>query len=73
MANIWIPASGRCGPIPSTQHTHIFRGEGTLRSTDPSISFSEVNYVLRDYVEHEPVDKALFRTDPPAGWTNVDI
>jgi hypothetical protein len=48
---------------------HWIRGEGTLRSTDPSIG--EVDYVLRDFLEHAPVDKALFSTDPPPGWTSV--
>jgi hypothetical protein len=47
----------------------IIRVEGTLRSTDPSIG--EVDYVLRDFVNYAPVDKALFSTDPPMGWTEL--
>lgn len=45
---------------------HVIRGEGTLRSTDPSIG--EVEYVLRDFKFYAPVDKTLFRIDPPEGW-----
>ncbi|GAF68685.1 unnamed protein product, partial [marine sediment metagenome] len=48
---------------------HYIRGEGALRSTDPSIS--DVDCVLRDFSWYAPVDKALFGTDPPAGWTDV--
>ncbi len=48
--------------------THIIRGEGTLRSTDPSVG--EVDYVLRDFKYYEPVDTTLFSTDPPEGWSD---
>jgi hypothetical protein len=47
--------------------THIIRGEGTLRSTDPSIG--EVNYVLRDFKYYAPVE-TLFSIDPPEGWSD---
>jgi hypothetical protein len=48
---------------------HCIRGEVTLRSTDPSIG--EVDYVLRDFLEHAPIDRALFSTDPPKDWTDL--
>jgi outer membrane lipoprotein-sorting protein len=43
------------------------RIEAKFRSTDPSLP--DIDWVMRDFVEGVPVDRAQFSLDPPEGYT----
>ncbi len=49
--------------------SHIVQGEVKLTSTDSAIP--DVEYVLRDFSEGKQVDRSLFSTDPPQGYSDA--
>lgn len=49
--------------------THDVRIESKFRSTDPSLP--DIDWVMSDFVQGEPIDRALFSVEPPEGYRNV--